>query len=69
MAVITAAYVKRLEIFGVKIIESHLHSNAGHVVIADVVHCSNGRGKKWQEERSLTLRSNKEIFEYLQAIA
>ncbi|EEK2577589.1 hypothetical protein Y614_21745 [Salmonella enterica subsp. enterica serovar Montevideo] len=69
MTVLTAAYVKRLENFGVKVIESHLHANGGHVVIADVVHCSNGGGKSWQEERPLTLRSNKEIFEYLQAIA
>ena len=69
MGKLTAAYVKRLENFGVKVIESHIHNEGGHVVVADIIHCSNGGGKKWTEERHITLRSNNEVFEYLQAIA
>lgn len=69
MSNLTILYVERLQSCGVKIIEINLLEPCGHVVIADIVHCSSESGKRWHEEHSVTLRSNRAVLEYLQAIS
>ncbi|HEJ7888696.1 TPA: hypothetical protein SMI07_000690 [Serratia liquefaciens] len=69
MSKVKAAHIETLKSAGIKIIESHIHANGGHIVIADVVHCSNGGGKKWREDRQLTLRSAESVCRYLDDIS
>lgn len=69
MSKVKASHIETLKSAGIKIIESHIHVNGGHIVIADVVHCSNGGGKKWREDRPLTLRSADSVFGYLDDIS
>ncbi|KFB89013.1 hypothetical protein CR62_24155 [Serratia grimesii] len=69
MEMVKATHLEALNTAGIKIIESHIHASGGHIVIADVVHCSNGGGKEWREDRPLTLRSAESVFRYLDDIS
>lgn len=69
MAMIKMTHIESLNAAGIKVIESHVHSNGGHIVIADIVHYSNGSGKKWLEERPVTLRNAESVWRYLDDIS
>lgn len=69
MEKLTTGAVDSLKKAGVEVLEVHIHHKGGHVAINDLVHCSNGGGKKWHENRRLVLRSNADIFKYLSDIS
>lgn len=69
MGKVTEGFVQNLKSAGVDVLEAHIHPKGGHVAVNDVVHCCNGGGKEWRENRRLVLRSNAEVARYLDDIS